>query len=390
MVIVEAERMVAGGDGLARDAEGRIVFVPGVLPGERVDVTITSSKKGVTRATIDEVLIESPDRVEPPCERRRQGCGGCDWQHLVVAEQLPAKVAVVRDAFRRIGKLPDATIVGGSSVPATGYRTSIRIVGDEYGRASYRRFESNETVPASGCLVADPNLEHVLDGLRLTPGLELSLRRSDATGAITATFNPARGEVDGLPAEIHVGRRSYLTEVVQGHRFKVSSPSFFQSGPDAAELLVDAVRRAAPELATAERVLDAYGGVGLFAVAATTEPTHVVVVESSRSAVADARVNLTGRSHDVIHREFSQWRPARGQRFDVAIADPARSGLAKPGVSAILRADAPVIVLVSCDPVSAARDSRLLIDTGYRHASTEVVDVFPHTHHVETITRLHR
>src|SRR5690606_11844714 len=159
---------------------------------------------------------------------------------------------------------------------------------------------------------------------------ELTLRVSAATGELTARWD--RGTVTGLPPTVASDPRAALHETVAGHSFRVSAGSFFQSGPAAAELLVDAVRRAAPELDRAGRVVDLYAGVGLFAVAAAPLARHVVTVETSRSAVADCRVNLAGRDARIEHGQAQRWRPDRGLDVDVVIADPARSGLGRPGV----------------------------------------------------------
>ncbi len=304
--------------------------------------------------------------------------------------QLPAKVAIVRDAFRRTAHLPEALIEPVAAVPPDGYRTTIRVVGAPDGRASYRLDRSHDTVAAAGCLVAHPALLELLERITVPTGVEVSLRVSAATGERTARWDSRLGEVGGLPADVTVGPDAVVHEDVCGHRFRVSAGSFFQSGPAAAELLVSAVRRLAPELDAATAVLDAYAGVGLFSLAATESTTQVVAVESSRCAVEDARVNLAGRSAVVDLLQVGRWRPGPGQTIDVAIADPARSGLGRPGVAAMRAAGAPVLVLVSCDPVAAARDAAQLAKHGYRHERTEVLDLFPHTHHVECVTRFVR
>jgi 23S rRNA (uracil1939-C5)-methyltransferase len=384
------ERFVAGGDALAHDADGRVVFVRGGVPGDEVVVETVEDKGDWSRVVVSSVVRPGPDRVEPPCPHRRDGCGGCDWQHLAVPAQLPAKVEIVREALRRTGHLPDASIVPGAAVAATGYRTTIRVVGDEHGRAAYRRERSHDAVVATRCPIAHPSLHPVIDAIEIPPGVEVTLRSSVATGEVTARWDRSRGEVGGLPAEVGVGEDAILYEEVAGHRLRVSAGSFFQSGPAAAELLVAAVRRHAPELDGARRVLDAYAGVGLFAVVAAPTAEHVVTVETSRAAVADCRANLGDRSARVEQGQVGRWRPDRGMDIDVVIADPARSGLGRPGVAAVLATDTPVVVLVSCDPVAMARDSALLGRHGYRHVTTEVLDVLPHTHHVECVTRFER
>jgi 23S rRNA (uracil1939-C5)-methyltransferase len=387
---VHPERFVAGGEALAHDEDGRVVFVRGGLPGDDVTVSIIEDKGDWARGVVTEIHTRSDDRVDPPCRRRVEGCGGCDWQHLAVAAQLPAKVEIVRDAMRRTGKLPDAAITVGRSVPPSGYRTTLRVIGDSEGRPAYRMDRSHDTVAASGCLIAHPGLLPVLDSMRLTPELEATLRVSAATGEMTARWDRRHGDVVGLPESVAVGPTAMLYEDVAGHRFRVSAASFFQSGPAAAELLVAAVRHAAPELATAASVLDAYAGVGLFALAATEPSTRLLTVETSKSAVADCRANLTGRTVRIERGEAGGWRPDRGEQIDAVIADPARSGLGRPGVASMIATAAPVLVLVSCDPVALARDAGLLGRHGYRHDGTEVLDLFPHTHHVEAVTRFIR
>ena len=385
--ILRAERYIAGGEAMAHEADGKVVFVRGAVPGDQVVTTTTERKGGWSRAVVDEVVDRSSERVEAPCPQRRRGCGGCDWQELTVAAQLRHKVEIVRDAFRRTAKLPDARIEEGAAVDPDGYRTTIRIVGGDDGRPSYRADRSHDVVPATGCLIAHPALRTLLDTIVVDPGLEVTLRVSAATGERTARWDRRRGDVRHLPDDVAVGSNAHLTERIAGHELRVSAGSFFQSGPAAAELLVDAVRRAAPELDGAGAVLDAYAGVGMFAAAATDPASYVVTVESSRTAVADAQHNLADRRAAVELGQVGRWRRPDGLHIDVVVADPARSGLGRPGTAAIVSAGAPVVVLVSCDPVAAARDAALLHQHGYRHDGTDVLDLFPHTHHVECVTR---
>jgi 23S rRNA (uracil1939-C5)-methyltransferase len=383
--VVRPDRLVPGGDALARGADGRVVFVRGALPGELVEVDVTEVRKDWCRGTVVRVLEVSADRVIPPCPHRLEGCGGCDWQHLTVASQLAAKTALVVEALRRTGRIDSPAVSTGRAVPPQGYRTTVRVVGRADRTAGYRVERSHDTVGAAGCLVAHPTIVALLPTLRITPGLEVTIRTSDATGEVTARWDRSAGTVEGLPAAAATSPDAALHEVVAGHRLRVSSGSFFQSGRHAAELLVDAVRRAAPELQTAGHVADLYAGVGMFAVAATATTARITAVESARSAVEDAIVNLADRSAVIECTEVASWRPAGA--VDVTVADPARTGLARPGVAAIVRSASPVLVVVSCDPMALARDAALLAQHGYRHESTEVLDVFPHTHHVEAVTR---
>jgi 23S rRNA (uracil1939-C5)-methyltransferase len=396
---VRPDRLVAGGDAMARDPDGRVLFVTGALPGELVEVEVESSKKDFARGRLVEIVERSPDRDAPSCSHRRAGCGGCDWMHLRPAAQLDAKIGIVAESLRRIGRVDAAVVDGlvhaGGSVAQFGYRTTIRVVGGPGGTVGFREQASDRVVPVTSCPVADSRLSRLLPVIEVDEGAELTLRTSVATGAITAIWDKRfRGAIRGLPADVHVGERAWLTERVAGREVRVSAGSFFQSGQQAAELLVAAVRSAAPELEGAGHAVDAYGGVGLFAVTAMTAAGHVTVIESSASACRDAEHNLAGRSATVVRADVSGWTAPPGSGptppVDAVVADPARPGLGRPGVAALTATGAGVLVLVSCDPVSLARDVQLLAAAGYRAERVEVFDLFPNTHHVETVTRFTR
>lgn len=388
--MLRPDRWAAGGDAIARDESGRVVFVRGAVPGETVAVDVHTEKRDWARGVAVDVLEPSPDRVLPPCPSRRAGCGGCGWQHLTVEAQRRARMAIVVDALRRTGGLPDPHVELAGGVDPDGYRTTVRVVATAEGRAGYRVESSHEVVAAPECLIAHPTLRALLPRLSLDDGVEPTLRVSVATGELAARWDRQAGDVRGLPPGTGIGADAVLHEDVAGHRLRVSMGAFFQSGPAAAELLVATVRRAAPELVGAGTVVDAYGGVGMFSVCATDPRSKVIVIETSRAAVADATHNLAGRDAEVVRGEVGGWRAASDERVDVVIADPARSGLGRPGVGALVRPGAPVFVLVSCDPASLGRDAKLLAHAGYRHDWSAVVDTFPHTTHVEVVSRFVR
>ena len=286
---------------------------------------------------------------------------------MTIDAQRSARVAIVTEALRRIGGVVDPEVEHDGGVPATGYRTTVRVVGASDGRAGFRSESSHDVVAAPACLIAHPQLAALLlADLRLDDGVEPTLRVSAATGELAARWDRSKGDVHGLPDGTPVGSSVTLQEDVCGHRLQVSMGSFFQSGPTAAEALVEAVQRAAPELADARLVVDAYAGIGMFARCATAPGTRVIAIETSRSAVADACHNLSDRDAQVVRGEVGGWHAPPDVAVDVVIADPARTGLGKPGVHALARAKAPVLVLVSCDPASLGRDAKLLAAAGYQ------------------------
>jgi len=388
------ERLVAGGDGLARMADGRVVFVAGGLPGELVEIAIRESKKDFVRGTAHRILEPSAHRVEPPCPHVARGCGGCSWQHLDPARHLDAKLEIVREALRRTARMPEVDVRAGAALPPAGSRTTLRMAVAADGRLGFRRSQSHDVVDVDHCLVAHDLLAELVANARVTGASEATLRCGVDSGERGVWLHDERGydvktaTVDGLAPDVLVGRRSVIHERVHGVEFRVSMPTFFQSSPLAAELLVSAVNDAAGDEALSGDfgpIVDAYGGCGLFAATLVDLDVDVTVVESSRSACADARINLGDHRARIDEVSFEQWAPTRA---GLVIADPARNGLGKRGVEVLAATGAPRVVLVSCDAVSGARDIALLAERGYRCESVTVLDLFPNTPHVETVTCL--
>jgi len=383
--VVRAEKMAAGGDAIARLDDGRVVFVRGALPGERVEIEVVESKKDFARGELVDVVERSPIRVDPPCPAHAAGCGGCTWQHVDPDAQLRLKAEVVVDALRRTAKMPDAVVDVGSSVPPWAYRTTLRLAVGGNGRLGLRSRHSHDVVELGGCPVSHPLLEEMLAAIRATGAGEISLRVGAATGERSAYVADGDVTLTNLPDDVAIGPEAVVHEVVAGRSLRISAPSFFQSGPAAAEVLVAAVRQASGDLAEARSVVDAYGGVGLFA--ATIGEQTVTVIEGSRSACADAVVNLPDRDAHVVCIQVERWHP---RRADLVVADPSRSGLGRQAVAVLAGTAARRIVVVSCDPVSLARDTTLLREVGYRHVRSTVHDLFPQTHHVEVVTTFDR
>lgn len=398
-VVLDATAPVAGGAALARDANGRVVFVAGALPGERIEAEIIAEKRDFARARTVAVLDASPDRVTPPCPHVERGCGGCDLQHVRADAQPALKRAIVRDALRRIGRIDEPPVETASALPTSGFRTTVRcaVVG---ARAGFRMARSHDVVDVDHCLVAHPLIDELIAGGSFPDRSEVTFRVGSATGERLVIASPAAAGV-ALPTtasdtvvvgddELAAGRHAWIHDVVDGERFRISARSFFQTRTDGAVALAAAVREAGgAELRDAAAVVDAYCGVGLLGIVAAPITATVVAVESGRSSVADARHNFAtaGRQAEVIRSTLERWRPTAA---DVVIADPARSGLGREAAAVVVATHAPVIVLVSCDPASLARDATLLAPHGYRLERSVIVDLFPHTHHIEVVSRFAR
>jgi 23S rRNA (uracil1939-C5)-methyltransferase len=391
-----AEHLVAGGDALGRPTGDGVVFARGALPGERVQVSITERHRGWSRGPVDVVVDASPDRVDPPCPSVADGCGGCDLQHAAVAIQPSLKVSIVVDALRRLGGIADPVVVGGRPLPAEGFRTTVR-VGVLDGRAGFRRHHSHDVVVPDDCLIAHPRLAELMSDGRFPGASEVVLRVGATTGERLAVVDPTATDVVLPPDvavvgadELRAGRRAWIHEEVGTRRFRISAQSFFQSRPDGAVELVEAVRRAAGVELAGARVVDAYSGVGLLAAGlldGAAGPSTVVAVERSAASVADARINLADLDVRIVRSGIERWRPTAA---GVVVADPSRAGLGRRAADVLARTGAGVLVLVSCDAASLGRDAGLLGRHGFDLEQSELVDLFPHSHHVEVVTRFVR
>jgi 23S rRNA (uracil1939-C5)-methyltransferase len=375
-VTVRAEKMAAGGDAIARTADGKVLFAAGALPGEEVIVEVVRQRRDFAHGVVVDVLNASEARVSPPCPAVTRGCGGCAWQHIEPSAQMALKVDIATDALTRIGKLGDPRVRAGGAVPSWGYRTTLRLAVAPGGRLGLRAAGSHDVVVLDDCPVADRRLAELIGEVRAT-GDEVVLRVGIAGGERAAWGD---GELIKVPGDVGVGRRAVVHERVGEALLQVSAGAFFQSGPAAGELLVEAVRLAAGETLGEPGVIDLYGGVGLFSAALGLAAP--VVVESSSAACADARANL-GDDARVECTTVERWRP---RAAPMVIADPARAGLGVAGVRAVAATGAARVVLVSCDPASLGRDAALLVAAGYDHDETTVLDLFPHTPHLEAVS----
>jgi 23S rRNA (uracil1939-C5)-methyltransferase len=269
-------------------------------------------------------------------------------------------------------------------VPPWAYRTTLRLATGS-NRLGLRGRHSHDVVELDGCPVSHPLLEDLLAVIRIRGDGEVSLRVSAATGERSAWILNGTVELLAVPADVAIGAAAAVHEVVAGKKLRVSAASFFQSGPAAAEVLVAGVRAACDDMGEGASIVDAYGGVGLFGSALGGD--RVTLVEESDAACADATVNLEGRRADIVCSSIERWRP---RRADLVVADPSRSGLGRQAVAVLAATEAQRIVVVSCDPVSLARDAGLLREAGYEHIRSTVYDLFPQTHHVEVITTFDR
>lgn len=389
---VELDRVATGGAGLGLGPDGRVVFVTGGLPGERVEVAVEAEHANRVTGRVATVIQPSPDRRKPPCPHVAAGCGGCDWQHATAERQRLLRRDIVLDCLRRLGGIDHPDVQLGPELGPERYRTSVRAAVVD-GRAGFRAARSHDVITVDSCLVAHPLIEEILVDGRFGSAEEVTIRAGIGTGERLVVASPTAQGVrvpDGVTVigddELRRGRTAAYHEEIAGRRLRISARSFFQVRPDGAAVLVDLAR-----IAIADHpgpLLDAYCGVGLFG-ALMGDGRPVIGVESSRSSTADAAHNYGHHQPGaiVVTSRFERWRP---EPVGAVIADPARTGLGRQAAALVAATEAPVVVLVSCDPASLARDARLLAGHGYRLDQVHLVDLFAQTSHVETVSRFVR
>jgi 23S rRNA (uracil1939-C5)-methyltransferase len=374
--------IVAGGAALARLEDGRVVFVSYAAPGELVRAKVERIHADYIEAVTEEVLEASPDRVEPPCPIFGE-CGGCQLQHMAHPAQLAAKEAIVREQLRRIGHLDDAVVrpIVGATNPWA-YRNHVRFsTGRKFGDVGFISRRGRGLLKVECCPISDPWVNDVLPRLQgHGAGLhQVQVRHSAVTGS--SLINP---KVPG--ADVDSGQPWY-EEALAGHRFRVSASAFFQVNHAQAEQMARLVAEALP--GRGRLLVDAFAGVGTFAKVFSERFDRVIAIEESHSAAKDAVVNLSATPNvDLRIGKVEDVLPLLESTPDAIVLDPPRPGCAPPVLEAIATFRPTVVVYVSCNPATLARDLRVLVDAGYSLDSVTPLDMFPQTGHIECVSRL--
>jgi 23S rRNA (uracil1939-C5)-methyltransferase len=366
--------------------QGTDVFVAGGIPGERVVAEVLRVWRKYIAARVVEVLHPSQHRVQAPCPYYGT-CSGCQWQHLDYDAQLKAKHDTVVDALKRVGGLDDLPVSAVTPSPRQlGYRNHARMTIGSGGTLGFVHRETRQFVRVDHCLLMHPGVNHLLGLLQDKCGetTQLSIRAGEETQ--DHLIQPSLKSPD-IP--VATGQKHYV-ESVNGRRFRVASPSFFQVNIQQTSNLIQVVRNAL-ELSGTEVLLDAYTGVGTFAILLAPYVRRVVAVEESSAAVADARENAAGLENvNFVLGKTEHVLGALAEKPDVVLLDPPRAGCQQEALRSLLRLAPPRIVYVSCDPETLARDLKLLCLGPYLVSSIQPLDMFPQTHHVECVAVLER
>ncbi len=388
-VRLRIEKLVPGGEGLARH-EGRVVFVPGVLPGEEIVAEITEGKKDFARARLLEVAAPSPDRVAPPCGLAGV-CGGCDWLHIAPGAQARLKVELARDALRRMAGF-DLPGLGIETGKALGYRNRVQVHVDRSGRIGFQGRRANDFVAVKNCPVAHPALAPLFAGGARPGAPDRFLAYGFADRSADGEGSPnGAGVAEGSPRLFRSDENpnAEITVRVLDRDIVFPLRGFFQSNLEMTERLIPYVLQGLPSGGT---VLDLYSGVGLFGAFLRDRFDHVVCVEFNRHAIKVARRNV-GEKGAFVAEALENVVAGRDNPFDriptdAAVIDPPREGLDKAVRKWLVDKPIPRLVYVSCNPVTLARDLKDLLAGGYALEEMRLFDFYPQTSHIEAVARL--
>jgi 23S rRNA (uracil1939-C5)-methyltransferase len=413
-IIVDIEALSYGRGAVAR-SDGKVVFVEGAAPGDRVRVRVSRQHPRWAESTLVGVVEAGAARVEAPCPVVDR-CGGCPWQHVAYQTQLEAKRRAVVDSLERIAGIvspPVDPIV--ASPQRLGYRNRLKLR-FERGRLGFYSAATHQLVPIPDCLLAE---ERVRGGLAVVESFVASLAtrvmrveiasRGELSGIVVAINSAGRlrrADVERVKAFIAAGDNPVTGVVMWGRgwhrswgdtrrRFTVEPGTtleprgrgFGQVNTAANRLLVATVLETL-ELAGPSRVLDLYAGAGNFTLPMARRGARVTAVEADGELLETAGQSAAHHGLDGIELHHARVEDFLGRERPPAVhrivANPPRSGLVGAAAS-IARLRAPRIVYVSCNPTTLARDAKVLVEHRYRLVTARAIDLFPHTFHVETV-----
>ena len=358
VITITPTELVAGGEAIAR-VDGFPVFATNVFPGDVARVKLVEVKKGFAKADLVEIVTPSPWRRVAPCPVANE-CGGCDWTALRLDRQLEAKQRILTESLRRIGKFDVSALpeIGVHPSPLN-YRLRSRLHrdGDAIGFYALR---SNRVVPLA--------------------------KECEVVGVQTA-LAPVEGEQWELADEIVRDARE-LTITVDTFTYRLHTRAFFQVNRHLLGTMLRLVTAHAARVKNRQRAVDLYAGVGFFTVPIARLFERVTMIEGSPVSTRYARMNVP-RNVKVIAASVEH--AIRDMReVDFAFLDPPRAGARQEVLATVAQKTKEVIAYLSCDPVTFARDANRLAAGGWRLATLDLLDLFPNTHHVETLSSFER
>ena len=387
MLKLKIEKVAHGGVFIARH-DNKVVFVSGALPGEVVNAKVVQDTKSFLRAETLEVIEPSEHRVKHFWKAALRGAGGAEFGHIALDYQRTLKTDVLREALSRMAGLESDVQVepapGDDKANGLRYRTRVQLNVDESGTAGPSKVRTNEIVFTRDLPLAVLEIEELGLHLKNFNGVEKIKIAASNTGNLQWSIDK---KLNG---------DAQLIERVAGRTFRLSPGSFWQAHRAAPELLTGCVKEFAELLGfdSEKQNLDLYSGVGLFsATLSNSYPgAKFLAVESAKQAIEDGERSTQDLPNLKFHRAdvLKFLRSQSAGSFDTIVLDPPRSGAANKVVEQLIRLQPRNLIYVACDPVALARDLKTLGEAGYSLKAIKAFDIFPHTHHFETVVALSR
>lgn len=382
LITLRLEKPIHGGYCMGRH-EGRVILVRHGAPGELVTVELTDTGK-TWRGNVVDVHQAHPDRVEVPWTEAGPGGVGAELAHLRLPAQRQWKQDVIDDALRRIGGLSlPITVNPVDDTDGWGSRTRIELTTDDQGRAGMHKYRTNTHVPLTRMPLAHPDIQ----------ALDLFDEQWPANSRLTAVAPSADGPVVLVGGRAPRGHPGTVWERVDEYEYLIDAAGFWQAHTRAPKVLKDAVMDAVGDI-TGATVFDLFSGAGLFTLplADVVGPTGTVhAVEGDHRAVRRAAENAAERTNTIVHHGDVP-KVLGGEDLpgsaDVIVLDPPRVGARQKVVEAMIARGPRRIVYVSCDPAALARDLKYAKGEGYEAKEIVSYDLFPHTHHIESLAVL--
>jgi tRNA/tmRNA/rRNA uracil-C5-methylase (TrmA/RlmC/RlmD family) len=390
VIEVQIEKVAHGGIFVARH-EGRVVFVSHVLPGEVAKVRVFEDKGGsFCRAEPVEIIQASPDRV-PHFWKKAEDAGGAEFGHIKLSRQRELKADVLEEGLSRFAGIGMRVLVqaapGDEEANGLGYRTRVQLHVDENGDAGPYKERTHEVVRVKKLPLAVAEIEE----------LGVHLKNWQDVKKIEIAYS-STGQLQWTVDKKLKGEEKFI-ERAGGRTFRLSPGAFWQVHKEAANLLAAEVVSMAKEqnFDPQGQNYDLYGGVGLFSgalAAAFGLDLKITTVEASKTAAEDAKRNLVdikgAKSVALPTERFLDELASHGKlkSNSTIIIDPPRSGAGRHVIDRLLELSPAHLIYVACDPIALSRDLKPLTEAGYKISKIAAYDLFPHTHHFETIVSL--
>jgi len=377
VLTLNIEKVAHGGFCVARH-EGIVIFVRHALPNEKVEaqlISLAPGKKSWFAQTL-KVINASKFRRNSPCLYfKSDGCGGCDWMHTSASYQRQLKLEVLIELLERLGKITHAREIcrmNDVDPEEKNWRTKIRVIANDKGELGFRKYRSSEIQVIDKCLIAAEEINKSLNEVgKKISGSEIELIKNNE-------------EVIVLGKD---SKNIKINRTVNDDNYEASGSGFWQIHPKSLDVLSELIEKDIKKMSV-ESFLDLYSGVGVFSsvILKIFPNASGFVIESDKEAAESAKKNLSQfKKVKILKQKVENWIFTTREKFDLIVLDPPRSGAGVKVMQSICKKAKQKIIYIACDPASLARDTAVAKENGWVLEKVEVYDLFPMTHHFESV-----